>query len=293
MVTLNNLIIMHKFLLGFFLLFSIFQNIFADSEINTSSQLIQLNRQNLITLRGEINDELTSELVRKINKFTNNQLYLYIISPGGSVISGMQIIDQLKSLQERNIKLICIGDFAASMAFAIFQSCPIRYVTSSSILMQHQMSLYLNGNLHNINNYLDFIRQIDDDLEEFQAAKLLMDKNEFKNKIMNDWWLSGNNIVKNKVADSMILVSCDPELVGQNEEVKKISPFVDINIIFSKCPLSREPLDVKIKTKLDFDENKEIVKELLSTNIPSQFISKLWTKKQEPNKQISVSDKFM
>jgi ATP-dependent protease ClpP protease subunit len=273
---------MCKLLLGFFVFISIFQNIFAETEFNSNSQLIQLNRQNLITLRGEINDELTSELVRKLNKFTNNQLYLYITSPGGSVISGMQIIDQLKSLRERNIKLVCIGDFAASMAFAIFQSCPVRYITSSSILMQHQMSLQLNGNLQNVNNYLDFIRQIDDDLEEFQAAKLQMDKNEFTHKVMNDWWLSGNNIVKNKAADSIILVSCDPELVGQNDEVKKVSPFVDINIIFSKCPLSREPLDVKIKTKLDSDDNKEVIKELLSENIPSQFISKLIKKRQEP-----------
>lgn len=284
---------MRKLLLGFFVFISIFQNIFAKTEINSISQLIQLNRQNLITLRGEINDELTSELVRKLNKFTNNQLYLYITSPGGSVISGMQIIDQLKSLSERNIKLVCIGDFAASMAFAIFQSCPVRYITSSSILMQHQMSLNLNGNLQMVNNYLDFIKQIDDDLEEFQAAKLQMDKNEFKHKVMNDWWLSGNNIVKNKAADSMVLVSCDPELVGQNDEVKKVSPNVNINIIFSKCPLSHEPLDVKIKTKLDSVDNNEVIKELLSDNIPSQFISKLITKRQEPNKKINVCDKVV
>jgi len=258
---------MHTILLGL-LFFSMFQNI-------SSSQLIQLNKHNLITLRGEINDELTSELVRKINMFTNNELYFYITSPGGSVISGLQIINQLATLKERKIKLICIGDFAASMAFVIFQSCPVRYITSSSILMQHQMSLSINGNLQNVNNYIDFIRQIDDDLDDLQATKLLMNKNDFKNKITNDWWLSGNNIIKNNAADSMVLISCDSELVGQNEQVKKVNPFIDINIIFSKCPLSREPVDIVITTKLETNDNKEIIKDIISNNVPSKFISKL------------------
>jgi ATP-dependent Clp protease protease subunit len=261
----------------FCLLFiSVFHQVFGQKDLNLDSpQLIQLNRQNLITLRGEVNDELTSELVRKLNKFSNNQLYLYITSPGGSVISGMQIIDQLKSLKERNINLICVADFAASMAFAIFQACPVRYVTSSSILMQHQMSLGIKGNLQNVNNYLQFISEVDNDLDELQANRLQMDKISFKNKINNDWWMSGNNIIKNKAADNIVLVSCDPELVNQNDEVKKVNPFIDINIIFSKCPLSREPVDVVIKIKLEMDDNKETIKDMLTENVPSQFISKL------------------
>lgn len=265
-----------NYLLFSLLFLSVFQNIFGQTETNIDSpQLIQLNRQNLITLRGEINDELTSELVRKLNKFSNNQLYLYITSPGGSVISGMQIIDQLKALKERNIKLVCVADFAASMAFAIFQSCPVRYVTTSSLLMQHQMSLGVKGNLQNINNYLTFINEVDNDLEELQSSRLQMDKTSFKNKVQNDWWTSGNNIVKNKAADSLVLVSCDPELVEQNDEVKKVNPFIDINIIFSKCPLSREPVDVIVKIKFENEDNKELIKDMLTKNVPSQFISKL------------------
>ena len=93
-------------------------------------KIIELNKQNLITLRGEIDEQITSEIIGKINKFTNSHLYLYIISPGGSVIEGLQIIDQLQSLAHKNIKLSCIANFAASMAFVIFQSCPTRYITT-------------------------------------------------------------------------------------------------------------------------------------------------------------------
>ncbi len=241
---------------------------------DNKNELIKLNKNNLITLRGEINDQLSSDIIRKFNKYSSNELYLYITSPGGSVIDGMQIIDQLKSLSERNIKITCIADFAASMAFAIFQACPVRYITTSSVIMQHQMSLKVKGSLYNLNNYMDFIKQIDEDLDQMQANKLGINKKEFQNKITNDWWMSGTHIIRNNAADKIVSVYCDNELVDIKDEIKNVSPFVDIKVIFSKCPLSREPLDIIINTKLDFDSNKQSLIEFMDSVVPSKFIGK-------------------
>ena len=235
---------------------------------------VELNKNNLITLRGVIDNDATADLVRKMNKFTGSQLYFYITSPGGSVIEGMQIIDQIKSISERNIKLYCIADFAASMAFAIFQSCPHRYVTSSSILMQHQMSLGIKGNLHNVNNYLEFIKQIDLDLDQLQAERIGLELDIFKNKIMNDWWLNGKNILLNKAADSFVVVSCNPELVDLSEELNKITPIIELQVVFSKCPISREPISMIVKTKFDLLSDEKI-NQVIADVLPSKFISKL------------------
>lgn len=239
------------------------------------NNLIKLDKYNLITLRGEINDQLASDIIRKFNKFTSTDMYLYITSPGGSVIDGMQIIDQIKSLENRNIKLTCIADFAASMAFAIFQACPNRLITSSSILMQHQMSLKIKGSLYNLNNYMDFIKQIDNDLDLMQANKLSLDIKEFQNKITNDWWMSGFNIIKNNAGDKMVSVYCDNDIVDIKEEIKNVSPFIDIKVVFSKCPLSREPLDIIINTKLESENNKKSLVDFMDLTVPSKFIAKL------------------
>jgi ATP-dependent protease ClpP protease subunit len=235
---------------------------------------IKLDKNNLITLRGEINEQLSSDIIRKFNKYSLPELYLYITSPGGSVIDGIHIIDQLKALSERKIKVTCIADFAASMAFAIFQACEIRYVTLSSILMQHQMSLGIKGSLYNLNNYMDFIKQIDEDLDIMQSEKLKLDMKEFQTKITNDWWLNGKHIVKHNAADQIVTVYCDSELVDIKEEIKSISPYLDMKVVFSKCPLSREPLEISINTKNLDKNNDKYVREFIESIVPSKFINK-------------------
>lgn len=247
-------------------------------ETNIKNQLVKLDKNNFITLRGEINEHLTSDLIRKLNKYSFPELYLYIISPGGSVIDGLQIIDQIKALNERNIKIICIADFAASMAFAILQSCHTRYITSSSIVMQHQMSLRVKGSLYNLNNYMDFIKQIDDDLDLMQANKLTMNKKDFQNKITNDWWLSGLHIIENKAADQIVNIYCENELVDMKEDIKYSNFLFDIKFIFSKCPLSREPLDIIVNTKLNLEQNNKTIIEFIDSVLPSKFINKLYYK---------------
>ena len=250
--------------------FKVSNAIFKTTDLN-----IQLTKQNLITLRGEINEQLTSDIIRQLNRFSQSKLYFYITSPGGSVLDGIQIIDQLKSLVERKVELICIADFAASMAFAIFQSCPTRYVTSSSILMQHQMSLRMKGNLYNLDNYLSFIKEIDLDLDQMQSKKIGLTIQDFQTKITNDWWISGPNIIKQNIADSLILVNCESNIVDTTDEIIKTSLFFDIKIIFSKCPISREPIDIIIKTKIESIKNNDIITNFIDTVIPSQFIGKL------------------
>ena len=236
-------------------------------------KIIELNKQNLITLRGEIDEQLTSEIIGKINKFSHNQVYLYITSPGGSVIEGLQIIDQLQTLAHRNIKLSCIADFAASMAFVIFQSCPNRYVTTSSVLMQHQMSLKLKGNLENINTYLDFIKDIDTDLDELQSNKLKMPIEDFRKKINNDWWMNYKSIIKSNAADSLAIVVCNSELVDMTEDVTKSGLLFDVKAKFSKCPISREPVEIKYNGKFgSVTLSESAISEVIKKITPSKFI---------------------
>lgn len=261
----------------------------ATTQSVTEQKLIELNKQNLITLRGEIDEQLTSEIIGKINKFSNGQVYLYITSPGGSVIEGLQIIDQLQTLAHRGIKLSCIADFAASMAFVIFQSCPTRYVTTSSILMQHQMSLRLKGNLENINTYLDFIKDIDMDLDELQANKLKMPVEDFKKKINNDWWLNYKSIIKSNAADSIAVVVCNSELVDMTEDVVKSTLLVEVKARFSKCPISREPTEIKYNGKLgSVTISETVLTDIIKKITPSEFMRSLYLYSKEKKLTINL-----
>ena len=212
-----------------------------------SEELVELNPRNMITIRGPIKHESVSDFMVKASKIDSNEIYIYISSPGGSVMEGMKIVDIIKSLEKSGRTVSCISDFSASMAFIILQSCPRRLATFSSVLMQHQMSLGLEGNIENINTYLDFIRQIDVELNKLQADKIGMSEESFKDKIENDWWIHGPDAKKNSVVDDIVLINCHKDLFGKYETLVVSTMFGPVKLKYTKCPLSRYPIDV------DFD----------------------------------------
>ena len=226
-----------KFLKYLFLLVCMFN-------FGTSQELVELNSRNMITIRGPIKHESVSDFMNKVGKIDSNEIYIYISSPGGSVMEGMKIVDLVKSLEKSGRKVNCISDFSASMAFIILQSCPTRLATFSSVLMQHQMSLGLEGNIENVNTYLDFIKDIDVELNKLQADKIGMAPETFKEKIENDWWIHGPDAKKKSVVDDIVLVKCHPELNGKYEILEVSTMFGPVKLKYTKCPLSRYPVNV-------------------------------------------------
>jgi len=204
-----------------------------------------------IVIRGPINSESTNKFFMDIGE-TQNNITIFINSPGGSVMDGMEIIDHIKMLQDNNVQVNCIADYSASMAFIILQSCTNRYALFSSIIMQHQMSLGSKGNLYNMQNYLNFIGDVDQQLDVLQADKIGMCVNDFRNLIENDWWLTGNTALERNVVDSLVHVRCSKKLYQQSTSIQYNTVFGEIELVFSKCPLVRNHLDINIRNKDNF-----------------------------------------
>ena len=214
------------------------------SQLIETPKMVELNSRNLITIRGPIQSDTVTDFIHKTSNIDSNEIFIYISSPGGSVMEGLKIVDIIKTMEQSGIKINCISDFSASMAFIILQSCPNRMATYSSVLMQHQMSLGLKGNLENVGNYLSFIKDIDDDLEKLQADKIGLSKEEFKSKIVNDWWINGPSAKRKSVVDEMAYVKCHKELDNKYEVLLVNFGFNQIQLIYSTCPLSRYPVQV-------------------------------------------------
>lgn len=214
------------------------------SQVAEKPKMVELNSRNLITIRGPIQSDTVTDFIHKTSNLDSDEVFIYISSPGGSVMEGLKIVDIIKTMEQSGVKINCISDFSASMAFIILQSCPNRMATYSSVLMQHQMSLGLKGNLENIGNYLSFIRDIDDDLEKLQADKIGISKEEFKNKIVNDWWINGPSAITKSVVDEMASVKCHKELDNRYEVLIVNFGFNQVQLVYSMCPLSRYPVQV-------------------------------------------------
>ena len=101
----------------------------------------RLLKDRIIILNGEINDNMANSVVAQLlylDGISNDNIYLYINSPGGSITAGMAIYDTMNYISSK-VSTICIG-IAASMAAFILSSGEkgMRYCLSNSEVMIHQ-----------------------------------------------------------------------------------------------------------------------------------------------------------
>jgi ATP-dependent protease ClpP protease subunit len=226
--------------------------IIANNNNNTNNNnIIQLKEGNFVHIHGQINDYSSQQFINNILKISSDKIYVYIFSPGGSVYNGNEIIQILTALKFSGKDIHCIGDFAASMAFVILQSCTHRHVMPTSIIMQHQMTLGIDGKLEEILNYLDMVVHMKEDTDDFQSNRLGITNTEFNNKISNDWWMYGKTIINNNAADDIVNVLCDSALVSHNVNQTINTIFGNVIVEFSKCPLIKKPFNIYFDEDLD------------------------------------------
>lgn len=218
----------------------------------SNSNVINLNENNLVSIRGPIDSESTNKFFKDVMRLNKeNEINIFINSPGGSVIEGLKIVNYIEMLNN-DITVNCIADFSASMAFIITQSCKNRYAMKSSLLMQHQMSLTNHGNLFNLNNYMEMINDMNVDLDKSQAERINISYEEFKERITNDWWIYGSKAKELNVVDDIVNVRCSDRLISNNEKIKLDTIFGEIEYTFNLCPLVRHPLKVKFNREDEY-----------------------------------------
>ena len=197
-----------------------------------------LTPQNTLSLFGPVNEDMVETVARTLPRL-GPIVYVNILSGGGSIHAGKRIIDQLVAIQSQGKQVVCIPHMAISMAFVILQSpaCPVRLAVPSSILMQHQASVAVDGPLNNLRNLLDAIHVEIGEIEKMQADRLKMNVGQFRQLTGFDWWLnSGTVAVRHNAADSIGNVLCSPSLI-KRKVIKEIQFWgTTIKIESSECP---------------------------------------------------------
>lgn len=101
----------------------------------------RLLKDRIIFCTGEINDASANIIVSELlylDSINNEDIFLYINSPGGSITSGMAIYDTMNYIKS-DVKTICVG-MAASMAAFLLSSGKKgkRCALSNAEIMIHQ-----------------------------------------------------------------------------------------------------------------------------------------------------------
>jgi ATP-dependent Clp protease protease subunit len=212
------------------------------------TEIIHLHKNNTININKAIDEDIVSKVIYQLSmKITNKEpVYIYINSPGGDTKSGNNLISFIEYYNSQNNNLICIANYAASMAFAILQSCNKRYATPRGVLMQHQISIKNIDqiNINEINNYVEYLNQLNKEFIQFQSDKTGILYSELLEKTKTDWMLTSQSALKKKVIDKIVIVGCTRNYVAIKYVIKEYKPDYIVAKTYSYCPLVTQPLNV-------------------------------------------------
>lgn len=141
----------------------------------------KLLNNRIIFLNGEINDDVSSLIVSELlylDSLNHQDIHIYINSPGGSVTSGLAIIDTM-NLIKSDVSTLSVG-LCASMAAVILAAGTKnkRYSLPNSEIMIHQVLGGAEGKASDI---------------KIQAERILKMKKKINNILSN---LTGKSIKK-------------------------------------------------------------------------------------------------
>lgn len=114
----------------------------------------RLLKNRIILLSGEITDETANVIIAQLlylDSINNNDISLYINSPGGSITAGMAIYDTI-NLIKSDVSTTCVGIAASMGAFLLSSGTKgKRYCLPNSEVMIHQPLGGVNGQATEIN----------------------------------------------------------------------------------------------------------------------------------------------
>ena len=149
----------------------------------------------VVTLTGEINKESALETEAAFKRAETDHadaIILAINSPGGSVPAGFLISQTIESSK---IRVACVVDgVAASMAFFILESCPLRIQTKRSLLMVHEASISseMSGQTTEFENTYKQLRALNWAMVEHYAHRMKLSPKQIFKKISGgkEWWIN-------------------------------------------------------------------------------------------------------
>ena len=134
----------------------------------------RLLKDRIIILNGEIDDNTSNIIVAELlylDSINNEDISLYINSPGGSVTAGMAIYDTMNYIKS-DVSTICVGMAASMGAFLLCSGAKgKRFCLPNSEVMIHQPLIGggLSGQQTDITIHANYLEKTREKLERIMA----------------------------------------------------------------------------------------------------------------------------
>lgn len=139
-----------------------------------------------------------------LDTVNHNDIQIIINSPGGSVHSGLAVIDTMNYIKSDVVTIVC--GLAASMGAMYLLSGAVgkRYALPNATIMLHAVSSGTRGTIHDQEISLAHTRLLNDKLMKMIACKTKMDLKKVKRLCERDAWLTAEQALELGVIDRII-----------------------------------------------------------------------------------------
>ena len=167
----------------------------------------RLLQDRIILLNGEINDQTANIVVSELlylDSLENNDISIYINSPGGSVSAGLAIYDTINYIKS-DVNTICLG-IAASMAAVILSSGSKgkRYCLPNSEIMIHQPLGGVEGQATEIKIAAEHILKTKDKINKILSQNTNQNIKKIENDTERDNFMSAYEALNYGLVDKII-----------------------------------------------------------------------------------------
>jgi ATP-dependent Clp protease protease subunit len=168
----------------------------------------RLLKDRIIMLTTDVNDFSASLIVAQMlfleSEDNERDIYLYIMSPGGSISAGMAIHDTMRYIK-CPVQTICIGQAASMGAFLLSAgSKGKRKALPNARIMIHQPSGGGGGQSTDIQIQAAEIKRLRDLLEEKMAEYTGQKVKKIHDDCERDTWLSAQDALKYGLIDEIV-----------------------------------------------------------------------------------------
>ncbi len=168
----------------------------------------RLLKERIIFISGEIDDDLANSVIAQLlylDSLSNDDISIYINSPGGSITSGMAIYDTMNYIKS-DVSTVCLG-IAASMG-AFLLSCGQknkRYILPNAEVMIHQPLGGVNGQATEIKIVAERILKLKDKINEVLSINTGKDINIIAKDTERDFFLNSKEALEYGIVDKIII----------------------------------------------------------------------------------------
>lgn len=167
----------------------------------------RLLKDRIIFISGEIDDETANSVIGQLlflDAKSNDDINIYINSPGGSITAGMAIYDTMNFIKS-DVSTICIG-MAASMASILLASGKKgkRFILPNSEVMIHQPLGGVSGQATEIKIVADRILYLRDKLNKILSEKTSKNINDIQNDTERDNYLTAKQALEYGIVDKIL-----------------------------------------------------------------------------------------